>query len=92
MTTLTIEQKENLTQRCIYIRRQAQEVAKKVLAAMLHRIGYGSEFGSYYSGIQKSNCAGCPDCPCDKGPSLEEARRDFRVMLDTKIGGSWFGP
>ncbi len=59
---------------------------------LLHRIGGGSEFGSYYGGVQSSNCTGCPDCPCGEGPSLEEARRDFRAMLNTKIGGSWFSP
>ena len=86
MTTLTIEQRENFTQRCIYVRRRVQEAGKKVLAAMLHWPGYGSQFRSYYGGVQKSNCAGCPDCGCVEGPSHDEARRDFRAMYNARFG------
>ncbi len=91
MTTLTIEQKENLIQRCIYVRRRVQEVGKNVLAGMTHQLGYVSGFGSYYGSVQKSNCADCPDCGCVEGPSIEEARRDFRAMHNAGIG-IWFLP
>ena len=85
MTTLTIEQQENLTQRRIYVRRQVQQVAKKVLAAMLSLLGHGSGFGSYYGGVQRSNCTGCPDCRCEDGPSVDEARSDYRVMHQSPL-------
>ena len=59
---------------------------RTILSTKLHQLGHGSGFGSYYSGAQRSNCTGCPDCRCKEGPSLEEARRDFRAMSNTRIG------
>ena len=54
---------------------------------MLHWLGNGSDFESYYGGVHRSNCTGCPDCRCDEGgPNHEEARRDFRAMLSS---GMW---
>ena len=45
-------------------------------------LGSGSQFGSYYKGVQRENCGDGPNC--GTGPSVDEARRDFRAMH--KIG------
>ncbi len=68
--------------------------ARNTFSRMLHQLGHsGSGFGSYYGSVHMSNCTGCPDCRCDEGgPSFEEARRDFRAMAKSKIGGSWYSP
>ncbi len=57
---------------------------RHIFSTTVSWLGSGSEFGSYYRGIQKENCAEGPNCQCAKGPSIDEARRDFRAMH--KIG------
>jgi len=52
---------------------------------MVRRIGHTcSDFGHYFMNIQSSNCKGCPDCRCDDGPSIEEAKKDYRANLRSK--------
>ncbi len=51
---------------------------RHIFSSTVNWLGSGSEFGSYYRGVQRKNCAGC------KGPSIDEARRDFRAIQ--KIG------
>ena len=64
---------------------------RNAFSRILRRLGRsGSWFGSYYGGVHLSNCTGCPDCRCQEGPSLEEARRDFSAMVKAKTGGSWY--
>ncbi len=58
----------------------------QVFSTVLHQLGHGAEFGTYFGGLQRGNCTGCPDCHCGEGPSREEARRDFRAMLTSKMG------
>ena len=59
---------------------------KHAFNTVLHQLGHGSGFGSYYGGVQRSNCTDCPDCRCGEGPSRSEARRDFRAMVSSKTG------
>jgi len=55
--------------------------AINVFSRMLHQLGRsGSGFGHYFVNVQSSNCHDCPDCRCEDGPSVEEARRDYRAM------------
>ena len=42
-----------------------------------------SGFGHYFMNVQSSNCRGCPDCRCEDGPSIEDAKRHYRTMLRT---------
>jgi len=65
---------------------------RRTFSTMFRWLGHGSAFGNYYGGVHRNNCTGCPDCRCVEGPSHEEARRDFRAMVQTKIGGSWYSP
>jgi hypothetical protein len=58
---------------------------RHAFSTMVHWLGDGSQFGSYYASVQKGNCNGCPNCQCGEGPNLDEARRDFRAMLNSKI-------
>ena len=59
---------------------------RNTFSRMLHQLGRGTGFGDYFANVQGSNCHDCPDCRCQDGPSLEEAQRDFRAMLKTRIG------
>lgn len=60
-------------------------MALTTISRMVRWIGHScSEFGHYFSSIQSSNCKGCPDCPCEDGPSVEEARKDYLAMLRSK--------
>ncbi len=56
---------------------------RHAFSTMVHWLGQGSDFRSYYGGVQRSNCTGCPDCRCNQGPSHEEAQRDFRAMQNS---------
>ncbi len=48
---------------------------------ILHQLGRsGSGFVDYFVRIQSANCHDCPDCRCENGPSVEEARRDYLAM------------
>ena len=40
-----------------------------------------SGFPHYFSNVQSGNCDGCPDCHCVEGPSVAEARQDYRAMV-----------
>ncbi len=66
------------------------QVIRQTFSKMFHQVGHGSGFGSYYGDVQSSNCADCPDCRCGEGPSFEEARKDFRATVKSKMGGSWY--
>ena len=57
---------------------------RQIFSTTVNWLGAGSEFGSYYKGVQRKNCADCPNCQCGTGPSIDEALRDFRAMH--KIG------
>ena len=55
--------------------------ARNAFFRMLHQLGLsGSGFGDYFANVQSSNCHDCPDCRCGIGPSVDEARRDYRAM------------
>ncbi len=49
---------------------------RHIFSSTVNWLGSGSEFGSYYRGIQKKNSGG--------SPNIDEARRDCRAMH--KIG------
>ena len=60
--------------------------ARNTFSRILHQLGRsGSGFGSYFASIQSHNCQDCPDCRCENGPSVEEARKDYRVMHKLQI-------
>ncbi len=61
---------------------------RHAFSSVLRYLRRGAEFGSYFGGVQRGNCTGCPDCHCGEGPSRDEARRDFRAMLTSKMGFS----
>ncbi len=44
---------------------------RQIFSTTVNWLGAGSEFGSYYRGLQRGNC---------DGPNIDEARRDFRAM------------
>ena len=48
---------------------------RHIFSTTVNWLGSGSQFGSYYKGVQKEN---------RDGPNIDEARRDFRAMH--KIG------
>ena len=52
-------------------------MSRHVFSTIVHWLGAGSEFGSYFGGVQRDNCTG-------GGPSIEESRRDFRAMYNTR--------
>ncbi len=48
----------------------------------LGRIAHAcSGFGRYFANVQSGNCHDCPDCRCEDGPTVGEARRDYLEML-----------
>jgi len=56
-------------------------MAKNPFFGILHQLGRScSGFGHYFANVQSGNCRGCPDCRCEDGPSVEEARRDYLAM------------
>ncbi len=59
----------------------------KFISRMAHSC---SDFGHYFIGIQNANCADCPDCRCEDGPSLEEAQKDYREMLRIRYSTARF--
>jgi len=60
--------------------------ARNSFSRMWHQLGRnGSGFGSYFASIQSHNCHDCPDCLCEDGPSVEEARKDYRAMNKVQI-------
>ena len=57
-------------------------MARNAFSGILHQLGRScSGFGHYFANVQSGNCHDCPDCRCEDGPSVEEARRDYREML-----------
>ncbi len=40
-----------------------------------------SGFARYFANVQSGYCHDCPDCRCEDGPTLEEARKHYREML-----------
>jgi len=55
--------------------------ARNTFSRILHQLGRScSGFGSYFASIQSNNCHDCPDCRCENGPSVEEARKDYLAM------------
>ncbi len=55
--------------------------ARNTFSRILHQLGHScSGFENYFAKVQSGNCHDCPDCRCEGGPSLEEAKRDFRAM------------
>ncbi len=48
---------------------------RHIFSTTVNWLGSGSQFGSYYRGLQRKNC---------DAPNIDEARRDFRAMH--KIG------
>lgn len=56
---------------------------RHAFSTMVHWLGQGSQFGSYYGSVHRINCNGCPDCRCGEGPSHDETQRDFRAMLSS---------
>ena len=56
-------------------------MAENVFFGILHQVGRScSGFGHYFANVQSSNCHDCPNCRCEDGPSMEEARRDYHAM------------
>ena len=58
---------------------------RHIFSTTVNWLGSGSQFGSYYKGVQRGNCAGGPNPQCGTGPSFDEARRDFRAMHKTGV-------
>jgi len=50
---------------------------KHIFSTIVHWLGAGSEFGSYFGSVQRDNGTGA-------GPSIEESRRDFRAVYNTR--------
>jgi len=60
--------------------------ARNTISRILHRLGRScSGFGNYFANIQSGNCHDCPDCRCEDGPSVEEARKDYRAMHQSPL-------
>ena len=57
---------------------------RQIFSTTVNWLSAGSEFGNYYKVVQKGNCGDGPNCQGGTGPSIDEARRDFRAMH--KIG------
>ena len=56
-------------------------MARNAFSRMLHQLGRScSGFGHYFTNVRIGNCRDCPDCRCEDGPTVEEARMDYRAM------------
>ncbi len=57
-------------------------MARSTFSGILHQLGRScSGFGHYFANVQSGNCHDCPDCRCEDGPTLEEARKHYREMF-----------
>ncbi len=56
-------------------------MARNAFFRILHQAARScSGFGLYFANVQSGNCRDCPDCRCEEGPSVEEARREYLAM------------
>ena len=57
-------------------------MTRHAVSRIVSRIAHNcSEFGRYFMNVQSSNCSGCPNCRCEEGPSVEEAKIDYQAIL-----------
>lgn len=60
-------------------------MVNNAVSRIFRQVGHNcSDFGHYFMGIQRSNCTGCPDCQCEEGPSIEEAKNEYRRILHSR--------
>ena len=61
-------------------------MARNTFSRMLYQLGRScSGFGHYFVNVQSGNCRDCPDCRCEDGPTVEEARRDYQTMHRSQL-------
>ena len=57
---------------------------KKFIAALNHRIGLSSGFGTYLTSMRHPCLRSKKPSDCDGIPSREEARKDYRAAMETR--------